>query len=80
MAAKVTNALTQGKKTVRFTGTPDVREWEAGLTGTVSQASWDNRDMMPALRALFHCRTNEIIVAISIDDHGIAAKIETILL
>ena len=49
-----------------------------GMSGLISQLSWGNPATMKALRELFSCNANEVIVAIEITDDGIKAKFETL--
>lgn len=46
-------------------------------SGTTSLCGWQNPDLMPALRKLFHCSARERIMGIEIRRDGITARIVT---
>ena len=51
---------------------------ESKMSGVVSYASWENRDLQDAIRRAFNVSPREEIVEIEIDRAGIKAKFETV--
>lgn len=47
-----------------------------GMTGLMSQASWDNPDLIPAMNKLFHIKGKERLIAVEVGPDGIKALIE----
>lgn len=54
---------------------PEIRVEFEGSGCAVTELSWGNPGVMPALRTLFACQKNESVIAIVVTRHGIKAEI-----
>lgn len=76
--SKIRNSHDDNRKVVTFSH--DVREPTElpGMTGVISEISWNNPKLMEGLRTMFGCPPHEQIVAVEITDAGIRAKFKIV--